>query len=154
MLSFLRKRRFKECSDDFQSHIDANDSSAHSKNIRIIMQTCHLSRQRFGTERTTYPFDLICHIAFDMPPLTRKERANNVKKRGYFGKYNEVAKQVLEALLDKYADEGLANLESMEVLKVPDVARFGTPVEILKCFGNKKKFMEAIAELENQLYVA
>ncbi len=59
------------------------------------------------------PFDLICHIAFDMPPLTRKERANNVKKRGYFGKYNEVAKQVLEALLDKYADEGLANLESM-----------------------------------------
>ena len=100
------------------------------------------------------PFDLICHIAFDMPPLTRKERANNVKKRGYFGKYNEVAKQVLEALLDKYADEGLANLESMEVLKVPDVARFGTPVEILKCFGNKKKFMEAIAELENQLYVA
>lgn len=89
------------------------------------------------------PFDLICHIAFDMPPLTRKERANNVKKRGYFGKYNQVAKQVLEALLDKYADEGLANLESMEILKVPDVARFGTPVEILKCFGNKKKFMEA-----------
>lgn len=100
------------------------------------------------------PFDLICHIAFDMQPLTRKERANNVKKRGYFGKYNEIVKQVLEALLDKYADEGLANLESMEVLKVPDVARFGTPVEILKCFGNKEKFMEAIAELENQLYVA
>ena len=100
------------------------------------------------------PFDLICHIAFDMPPLTRKERANNVKKRGYFGKYNDIAKQVLETLLDKYADEGLANLESMEVLKVPDVARFGTPVEILKCFGNKKKFMEAIAELENELYVA
>ncbi len=100
------------------------------------------------------PFDLICHIAFDMPPLTRKERANNVKKRGYFGKYNEIAKQVLETLLDKYADEGLSNLESMEVLKVPDIARFGTPVEILKCFGNKKKFMEAIAELENQLYVA
>ncbi len=100
------------------------------------------------------PFDLICHIAFDMPPMTRKERANNVKKRGYFGKYNEIAKQVLETLLDKYADEGLSNLESMEVLKVPDVARFGTPVEILKCFGNKKKFMEAIAELEHQLYVA
>ena len=100
------------------------------------------------------PFDLICHIAFDMPPLTRRERANNVKKRGYFGKYNEIAKRVLEALLDKYADEGLDNLESMEVLKVPDVAQFGTPVEILKCFGNKKKFMEAIAELENELYIA
>ncbi|SHJ80799.1 type I restriction enzyme, R subunit [Anaerocolumna jejuensis DSM 15929] len=100
------------------------------------------------------PFDLICHIAFDMPPLTRKERANNVKKRGYFGKYNEVAKQVLEALLDKYTNEGLANLESMEILKVPDMARFGTPLEIIKCFGNKEKFMEAIAELENELYVA
>lgn len=100
------------------------------------------------------PFDLICHVAFDMPPLTRRERANNVKKRGYFGKYSEIARHVLEVLLEKYADEGLSNLESLEVLKVPDVARFGTPVEILKHFGNKKKFMEAIAELENELYVA
>jgi len=100
------------------------------------------------------PFDLICHVAFDMPPLTRRERANNVKKRGYFSKYGEMASQVLEALLEKYADEGLSNLESLDVLKVPDVARFGTPVEILKHFGNKRKFMEAITELENQLYVA
>lgn len=100
------------------------------------------------------PFDLICHVAFDMPPLTRRDRANNVKKRGYFGKYSETARQVLETLLEKYADEGLSNLESLEVLKVPDIARFGTPVEILKHFGNKKKFMEAIAELENELYVA
>ena len=100
------------------------------------------------------PFDLICHVVFDMPPLTRRERANNVKKRGYFGKYSETARQVLETLLEKYADEGLANLESLEVLKVPDVAKFGTPVEILKHFGDKKKFMEAIAELENELYVA
>lgn len=100
------------------------------------------------------PFDLICHIAFDMPPLTRKERANNVKKRGYFGKYNEAVKQVLEALLDKYTNEGLADLESMEILKVPDMACFGTPLEIIKCFGNKRKFMEAITELEKELYVA
>lgn len=100
------------------------------------------------------PFDLICHVAFDMPPLTRRERANNVKKRGYFGKYNQKAKQVLEVLLEKYANEGLYNLESLEVLKVPDVAQFGTPVEIIKHFGNKKKFMDAITELENQLYVA
>lgn len=100
------------------------------------------------------PFDLICHIAFDMPPLTRKERANNVRKRNYFGKYNNVAKQVLEALLDKYADEGLENIESIEILKVPDMARFGTLVEIIKSFGNKDKFMEAITELERELYVA
>ena len=89
-----------------------------------------------------------------MPPLTRKERANNVRKRNYFGKYNNVAKQVLEALLDKYADEGLENIESIEILKVPDMARFGTLVEIIKSFGNKDKFMEAITELERELYVA
>ncbi len=100
------------------------------------------------------PFDLICHIAFDMPSLTRKERANNVKKRNYFGKYNDVARQVLEALLDKYANEGLENIESIEILKVPDMARFGTLVEIIKSFGNKDKFMEAITELERELYVA
>ena len=100
------------------------------------------------------PFDLICHIAFDMPPLTRKERANNVKKRNYFAKYNETAKQVLEALLDKYASEGLSNLENMGILMVPDIAKFGTAFEILKYFGGKQKFLEAIAELENQLYVA
>lgn len=100
------------------------------------------------------PFDLICHIAFDMPPLTRKERANNVKKRNYFGKYNDVAKQVLEALLDKYANEGLENIESIEILKVPDMARFGTLVEIINSFGSKNKFLEAITELERELYVA
>ena len=100
------------------------------------------------------PFDLICHIAFDMPPLTRKERANNVKKRNYFGKYNDVARQVLEALLDKYANEGLENIESIEILKVPDMARFGTLVEIINSFGSKNKFLEAITELERELYVA
>lgn len=63
-------------------------------------------------------FDLICHVAYDQPPLTRKERANNVKKRNYFTKYGEQARKVLEALLDKYADEGIENIESMEVLKV------------------------------------
>lgn len=100
------------------------------------------------------PFDLICHIAFDMPPLTRKERANNVKKRNYFGKYNDVARQVLEALLDKYANEGLENIESIEILKVPDMARFGTLVEIINSFGSKNKFLEAITELERELYAA
>ena len=100
------------------------------------------------------PFDLICHVAFDMPPLTRKERADNVKKRGYFGKYNKVAKDVLEALLEKYADEGIGNLESIEVLKVPDLSCFGTPLEIFKSFGNKEKYFEAIIELEKELYAS
>lgn len=155
LVDYTRKNIRKEYAtlDDFLQHWN----SAEKKTAiveELEQKGIFFEELREEISKDLDPFDLICHIAFDMPPLTRKERANNVKKRGYFGKYNEVAKQVLETLLNKYADEGLANLESMEVLKVPDVARFGTPVEILKCFGNKKKFMEAIAELENQLYVA
>ncbi|MCQ1531393.1 EcoAI/FtnUII family type I restriction enzme subunit R [Lutispora saccharofermentans] len=100
------------------------------------------------------PFDLICHVAFDMPPLTRKERANNVKKRNYFTKYGESAREVLEALLEKYADEGIENLENLEILKVPDFKRFGSPIEIVKRFGGKKKYLEAIKELEKEIYTA
>lgn len=97
-------------------------------------------------------FDLICHTAFDAPPLTRKERANNVKKRNYFTKYGDKAKKVLEKLLDKYADEGLENLESMDVLKVTPFDEFGTPLEIVKVFGGKDKYLKAIKELESEIY--
>ncbi len=97
-------------------------------------------------------FDLICHTAFDAPPLTRKERANNVKKRNYFAKYGEKARKVLETLLDKYADVGLENLESMDVLKVNPFDAFGTPMEIVKSFGGKDQYLQAIRELEQQIY--
>lgn len=100
------------------------------------------------------PFDLICHVAFDMPPLTRRERANNVKKRNYFTKYGESAREVLEALLEKYADEGIENLENLEILKVPDFKKFGSPIEIVKRFGGKKKYLEAIKELQKEIYTA
>ncbi|MFH2143590.1 MAG: DEAD/DEAH box helicase family protein [Bacteroidota bacterium] len=97
-------------------------------------------------------FDLICHVAYDQPPMTRKERANNVKKRNYFTKYGEQTRKVLEALLDKYADEGIDNIESMEVLRVKPFDEFGSPVEIIKEFGSKEKYMLAVKELENELY--
>lgn len=97
-------------------------------------------------------FDLICHTAFDAPPLTRKERANNVKKRNYFNKYGETARKVLEKLLDKYADEGLENLESLEVLKVEPFDQFGTAMEIIREFGGKDKYLSAIKELEKEIY--
>ena len=100
------------------------------------------------------PFDLICHVAFDMPPLTRRERANNVKKRNYFAKYRESAREVLEALLEKYADEGIENLESLEILKIPDFKKFGSPIEIIRRFGGKEKYLEAIKELEKEIYTA
>jgi type I restriction enzyme R subunit len=82
-------------------------------------------------------FDLICHIAYDQPPLTRKERANNVKKRNYFTKYGENARKVLEALLDKYADEGITTIESTEVLSINPLTDFGSPSQIIKMFGDK-----------------
>jgi type I restriction enzyme R subunit len=97
-------------------------------------------------------FDLICHIAYDKPPLTRKERANNVKKRNYFTKYGEQSRKVLEALLDKYADEGIENLESIEVLRIKPFDEFGSPLEIIKQFGSREKYFEAIKELEFELY--
>jgi type I restriction enzyme R subunit len=89
-------------------------------------------------------FDLICHIAYDQPPLTRKERADNVKKRNYFTKYGEQTQKVLEALLDKYADEGIANIESIEVLRVNPFDSFGSPTEIIKEFGSKENYLQAV----------
>ncbi|MBZ4647598.1 MAG: type i restriction-modification system, r subunit [Clostridia bacterium] len=101
------------------------------------------------------PFDLLCHIAFDQPPLTRRERANKVKKRNYFAKYGQQAAAVLDALLEKYADSGVANLESIDVLKVNPIREFGTPQYIVnKIFGGKEKFKQALRELEQELYVA
>jgi len=97
-------------------------------------------------------FDIICHVAFEQPPLTRKERANNVKKRNYFTKYGDKAIKVIDALIDKYADEGIENLESMDVLKINPISSFGSPVEIVKSFGGKTQYQQAIKELENEIY--
>ena len=97
-------------------------------------------------------FDLICHVAFDQPPLTRRERAENVRKRNYFTKYGDKAKAVLDALLDKYADGGLENLEDPAVLRVNPFDHLGTPVELIRAFGGPEKYHDAIHELEKALY--
>jgi type I restriction enzyme R subunit len=98
-------------------------------------------------------FDLICHIAYDQPPLTRRERANNVKKRNYFTKYGEQARAVLDALLDNYADEGIESLENAKVLKLKPFSDMGTPMEIInKVFGGKANYEKAVLELEKELF--
>ena len=97
-------------------------------------------------------FDLICHTAFDQPPLTRAERVNNVKKRDYFTQYGEQARKVLEALLDKYADVGIENIEDIKILTVNPFDDFGTPVEIVNLFGGKNGYMMAVTQLENAIY--
>ncbi|MBL8892221.1 MAG: DEAD/DEAH box helicase family protein [Planctomycetaceae bacterium] len=97
-------------------------------------------------------FDLVCHIAFDRPPLTRRERAEKVKKRDLFGKYESKARAVLNALLEKYSDAGILSLESIDILKVAPLPSFGTPVEIVKLFGGKLGYLAALRELEAALY--
>jgi type I restriction enzyme R subunit len=98
------------------------------------------------------PFDLICHVAFEQLPLTRKERADKVKKRNYFSKYGEQARKVLEALLDKYADKGIENMESGRVLELEPISNLGTPSEIVKWFGGPAHYRKAIVELEKEIY--
>lgn len=102
--------------------------------------------------KTLDPFDLICHVAFGQPPMTRAERAHNVKKRSYFSKYGEQARSVLEALLDKYADGGIEQVEDMSVLQLDPFTKVGTPLEIIQLFGGKLGYLQAIRELEEQLY--
>ncbi|MGL4733749.1 MAG: EcoAI/FtnUII family type I restriction enzme subunit R [Enterovibrio sp.] len=99
------------------------------------------------------PFDLICHVVYDQPPLTRRERANNVKKRNYFTKYNGIALQVLTSLLDKYADQGVTEIETKDALKVAPFTELGRPLELAKKgFGGAKQFEQAITELEQEIY--
>ncbi|MCF6149534.1 MAG: DEAD/DEAH box helicase family protein [Candidatus Kuenenia sp.] len=97
-------------------------------------------------------FDLICHIAWDMPALTRRERVEKVKKRNYFTKYGEKARKVIEALLDKYADEGIENIEDLAVLRIEPFNQIGTPTEIVQIFGGRDQYLRIIEELENELY--
>jgi type I restriction enzyme, R subunit len=97
-------------------------------------------------------FDLICHVAFDQPPLTRRERVDRVRKRNVFAKYGENARAVLDSLLEKFADGGLNSLESMDILKVDPLTQYGTPIEIIQIFGGKQFYLAAIQELETQIY--
>lgn len=97
-------------------------------------------------------FDLICHVAFDQQPLTRRERANKVKKRNYFTKYGHQARNVLEALLEKYADQGIENMENITILTVPPINELGSVTEIIKIFGSRTQYDQAIKDLEKELY--
>jgi type I restriction enzyme R subunit len=98
------------------------------------------------------PFDLICHVAFDKKPLTRRERAENVKKRDVFTKYGGQARAVLDALLEKYRDEGVLNLDDANVLKIAPFSAMGSVVQLIKAFGGKEGFEKAVHELQDAIY--
>ncbi|PSN14185.1 restriction endonuclease [filamentous cyanobacterium CCT1] len=97
-------------------------------------------------------FDLICHVAFNQPPLTRRDRVEQVKKRDVFTKHGETARRVLEALLDKYADQGIISIESTQILQLDPFTRMGTTVELIKSFGGKKQYQAALLDLAQMLY--
>lgn len=114
-------------------------------------------QEQFGMELD--PFDLICHVAFNKPPLTRKERANNIKKRDYFSKYEDVVQKVLISLLDKYADEGIIRLEEamdsekfIDFLRITPFSDIALPIQIINIFGGKESYLKSIRELENLIY--
>jgi len=99
-------------------------------------------------------FDLICHVAYEQKPLTRKERADNVRKRDYFTKYGELARKVIDSLLDKYSDEGMLDLENPAIITLDPINKLGTAPEIISAFGGKPAYDQAIHELTEQLYQA
>jgi type I restriction enzyme R subunit len=99
------------------------------------------------------PFDLICHIAFDQPPLTRRDRANNVRKRDVFTQYGPQARAVLEALLAKYQDEGIVTgLDNVKILEIAPFNAMGTPIQLIREFGSRERFKTAVHELQSALY--
>ena len=98
------------------------------------------------------PFDLICHLAFDAEPLTRRERAENVRKQNAFAKYGDRARAVIDALLDKYADEGVTDFTDADVLRISPFTELGTPVQLINAFGGKNEFLEAARDLQSALY--
>ena len=98
-------------------------------------------------------FDFICHLAFDKKPLTRKERANNVKKRDFLNKYSGPAREILDALLDKYMNTGIQEIEGTEILKLDPFVKYGKPQIITNnYFGSKEAYLKAVQELENEIY--
>ncbi|MCC4118619.1 DEAD/DEAH box helicase family protein [Aromatoleum toluclasticum] len=104
------------------------------------------------TDKSFDPFDLICHVAYDRPPLSRRERAEQVKKRDVFATYGDQARAVLEALLDKYADAGIESIEDIKVLTLDPFTRLGTAPELIRAFGGKPAYLKAVQELETLLY--
>ena len=142
---------------EFQSLDDflARWNSAHKKKAVIEELESHgIIPENLMAEvkKDLDAFDLICHIAWDVPALTRRERAENVKKRNYFTKYGEKARKVIEALLDKYADEGIENIEDLAILRIEPFNQIGTPTEIVQIFGGRDQYLHVIEELENELY--
>ena len=143
-------RNYAELRDFFAKWTSAEMKSAVVEELSNIGVFFDALAEAVG--RDYDPFDLIAHVVFDQPPLTRKERAEKVRKRDYFTKYGVEARAVLDALLDKYTNQGLEVIEKMDVLRVEPIDEIGTLVEIVGWFGGKSGYVDALRELEQALY--
>lgn len=146
------RRRFESLDKFVQTWSEAERKQAILDELKEYAILIDAVREKNEALKDADIFDIICHVAFDQPPLTRKERANNVKKRNYFGKYSGKAREVLEALLDKYAENGILDFERANILEIPPFNLIGKPTKIIKLFGGPAGFEQAIKELEEQIY--
>lgn len=151
---YTRKTLLKEYAslDDFtRKWQDAERKQAIIKELEQQGIIWEVLAEEVGKELD--PFDMLCHVVYGQPPLTRKERAENVRKRNYFTKYSDAAQAVLNTLLDKYADAGVQEIESIQVLKLKPFDSMGTLPEIIKSgFGDRNGYNQAISELESEIY--
>lgn len=153
LTDYTRKKvreRFATLEDFLQHWSEADRKAAVMEELREQGVLFEELQEKVGKDLDA--FDLICHVVYDRPPLTRRERAENVRKRDVFTRYGEQARAVLDALLDKYADEGLVPVEDMGVLRVQPISDLGTPVELVGYFGGKEAYLAAVHELEAALY--
>lgn len=153
--AFTRKqirKRYATLNDFVKNWTEAERKKAIVDELKDYSVLVDAVREKNPVLANADIFDVICHVAFDQPPVSRRERANNVKKRNYFAKYEGKAREVLEALLDKYADYGILNLEDSDILDTAPFNKIGKPQKIVKLFGGLDKFEQALKELENEIY--
>jgi len=143
-------RRFSSLDDFLQTWTAAERKAALLNELETSGVLFDALAEEVNTELD--PFDLVLHVAYNQPPLTRRERAEQVKKRNVFGKYGDTARRVIDALLMKYADEGVRTLESIEVLRVPPLDKMGTPMELIQSFGGRGGYDRAVQLIERELY--
>ena len=146
------RKRYATLQDFIQNWTAADRKKAIVDELKEYSILIEAVREKNPSLANADIFDIICHVAFDQPPLTRRERANNVIKRNYFAKYEGKAREVLMALLDKYADYGILNLEDPDIFDTDPFKQIGTPPRIVKIFGGPEKFVQAIKELESEIY--
>lgn len=151
---YTRKTVLKECAslDDFvRKWQDADRKAAVIKELELQGILWDVLAEEVGKDLD--PFDMLCHVVYGQPPLRRKERADNVRKRNYFTKYSDAAQSVLSNLLDKYADAGVEEIENIQVLKLKPFDQMGTLQEIITDgFGDKGTYMQAVSDLESEIY--